>query len=76
MNGNWIAFSAAIAILSVIATSIGEAWIAVKAIEGISRNPEAYEKLRLSMIIGIGLNETCALYALVVALTIIFKFSA
>ncbi len=52
-------------------SSIGEAMLITKAIEGMARNPESSDKLRSSMIIGAALVETCGIYAFVVALLLI-----
>ena len=67
-----IAIGAGIAILGAGASSIGEAMIASKAIEGMTRNPEMSDKLRSSMILAIALDETCGIYALLVSILIIF----
>ena len=67
-----IAFAAAIAIFSSVASSIGEAMLITKAMDGMARNPEASKNLRSSMIIGAALVETCGIYALVVAILIMF----
>lgn len=64
---------AAIAIMAVMPSAIGEAFVVVKAIDGMSRNPEMAGKLRTSMILGCSLVETTAIYALLVAILIIFK---
>lgn len=66
------ALAAGIAILSAGASSIGEGLLVSKAIEGMARNPEMSSKLRSSMIIGCALVETCGIYALLVAILIIF----
>jgi F-type H+-transporting ATPase subunit c len=66
------ALAAAIAIFSSGCSSIGEGLLVSKAIDGMSRNPEMYSKLRSSMIIGAALVETCGIYALLVAILIIF----
>lgn len=66
------AIAAAIAIFSSGCSSIGEGLLVTKAIDGMSRNPEMYGKLRSSMIIGVALVETCGIYALLVAILIIF----
>lgn len=66
------ALAAAIAIFSSGCSSIGEGLLVTKAIDGMSRNPEMYSKLRSSMIIGAALVETCGIYALLVAILIIF----
>ena len=64
---------AAIAIMAVIPSAIGEAFVVVKALDGMSRNPEMAGKLRTNMILGCSLVETTAIYALLVAILIIFK---
>lgn len=66
------AIAAAIAIFSSGCSSIGEGLLVTKAIDGMSRNPEMYSKLRSSMIIGAALVETCGIYALLIAILIIF----
>ena len=63
---------AAIAICSSACSSIGEALLVTKAIDGMARNPEMYGKLRSSMIIGAALVETCGIYALLIAILILF----
>ena len=66
------ALSAAIAILAVMPSAFGEAWVCVKSIDGMSRNPEMYSKLRTNMILACALVETTAIYALLTAILIIF----
>lgn len=67
-----IAVAAALAIMSSGCSSIGEALLITKAIDGMARNPEAGGRLQGSMIIGAALVETCGIYALLVAILIIF----
>ena len=55
-----------------IAPTIMEGKIAVKAIEGISRQPDAAGTIRMSMIIGMALTETTNIYSLLIALILIF----
>lgn len=76
MDTGLVAIAAAIAVLGGMASSIGEGMICTKAIEGIARNPEAAPKLRSAMILGCALDETCGIYALVVAILIIFVLGA
>ena len=66
------ALGAAIAIFSSGCSSIGEALLVTKAIDGMARNPEMYSKLRSSMIIGAALVETCGIYALLISILILF----
>lgn len=49
-----------------------EGKIAVKALEGMSRQPEAAGSLRMAMIIGMALCETTNIYALLVVLILLF----
>ncbi len=50
----------------------GEAYIATRAIDGMARNPESSDKLFTSMIVGMALDESTAIYCFVVALIILF----
>lgn len=69
MTGN---IAAAIAILGVMPSAIGEAWVCAKTVEGMSRNPEMYSKLRTNMILACALVETTAIYSLLIAILLIF----
>ena len=62
----------AITMLTVVASAIGEALVVVHSVDGISRNPEVYGKVRTTMILGCSLVETTAIYALLVAILMLF----
>lgn len=65
--------AAAIAIgLGSLGPAIGIGILAGKALEAIGRNPEASQKIQTSMILAIAFAEAIAIYALVVALIIMF----
>jgi len=65
--------SAAIAIgLGALAPAIAIGMLAGKAMEAIGRNPEAAGKIQSAMILAIAFTEAIAVYALVVALVIMF----
>ena len=64
--------AAAIAMLSVGFSAIGEGLVCCHAIDGMSRNPEMYGKLRTTMILGCALVETTAIYALLIAILCLF----
>ncbi len=67
------AIGAALAIgLGAIGPGIGIGTLASKALEAIGRNPEAESKIRTNMILAIAFTEAIAIYALVVALIILF----
>ena len=74
MERGMVAIAAAIAMLAGMLTGIGEAWVASKAVEAVGRNPEAENKIRTTMILGIALTETVALYGLLVSLMLMFVF--
>lgn len=67
------AIAAAIAIgLSAAAGAIGMGIAIAKAAEGISRQPEAEEKIRTTLMLGLVFVETAIIYALVISILIIF----
>ena len=70
-----IAIGAGIAVLAGLGTGIGEGIAASRAVEAIGRNPEAESKVRTTMILGIALTETVALYGLLVSFILIFVYS-
>ena len=53
-------------------SSIAEGLVCSSALKGMSRNPEASGKLRSSMILGVSLCETVAIYGLVIAILLLF----
>ncbi|BBH28043.1 ATP synthase F0 subunit C [Intestinibaculum porci] len=69
-----IAIAAGIAVLAGLGTGIGEGIAASRALEALGRNPEAENKIRTLMILGIALTETVALYGLLVSLILIFVY--
>lgn len=69
-----IAIGAGLAVMTGMFTGIGEGFVAGKAVEAIGRNPEAEGKIRSTMILGIALTETCAIYGLLVAILLIFVY--
>ncbi len=66
------AIAAAIAVAFGSLSAIGEGLIISHAIDGMSRNPEMQSKLQQTMIIGTALDESTAIYCLLVAILIIF----
>ena len=55
-----------------IGPALGEGHAVGKALEGMARQPEAASDLRTNMILGCAITETTGIYALVVALLILF----
>ncbi|MDD2274261.1 MAG: ATP synthase F0 subunit C [Candidatus Pacebacteria bacterium] len=68
---NTIAAASAIAI-GAIGPAIAIGMIGSKGSESIGRNPEAASKVQTGMILSIAFAEAIAIYALVVALIILF----
>lgn len=67
------ALAAGIAIgLAAAGGAIGMGIAIAKTVEGISRQPEAEGKIRSSMMLGLVFVETAIIYALIVAILIIF----
>lgn len=58
--------------LGAIGPGIGLGILASKALEAIGRNPEAQGKVQTTMILAIAVTEAVAIYALVIALMILF----
>ncbi|UCE18836.1 MAG: F0F1 ATP synthase subunit C [Gemmatimonadota bacterium] len=59
--------------LAALGTGIGMGFLVGKSVEGIARQPEAIDKIRTTMIIGIAFIEALALYALVISFLLVFK---
>lgn len=58
--------------LGTIGPGIGMGLIASKAVEAVGRNPETEARVRSLMILGIGLVEALAIFALLIVLIIRF----
>ncbi|MBQ7942598.1 MAG: ATP synthase F0 subunit C [Lachnospiraceae bacterium] len=67
------AMAAAIAVgLAAAGGAIGMGMSIAKSVDGISRQPEAEGKIRTTLMLGLVFVETAIIYALVVAILIIF----
>ncbi len=66
------ALGAGIAMIAGIGPGIGEGNAVAKACEAIGRQPEAKGSVTSTMIMGCAIAETTGLYALVVAILLIF----
>ena len=71
-----IAIAAAIAVLCGGAAALAMGMATGKAVESIARQPEAAGKVNSSLMFGLILMETCAVYALLVAILIVFILGA
>jgi F-type H+-transporting ATPase subunit c len=73
MDESMVKIAAAIAIgAGALGPGLGIGLIGSKASEAIGRNPEAASKVQTGMILSIAFAEAVAIYALVVALIILF----
>ncbi len=66
------ALGAGIAMIAGIGPGIGEGNAVAKACEAIGRQPEAKGEVTSTMIMGCAIAETTGLYALVIAILLIF----
>jgi F-type H+-transporting ATPase subunit c len=63
---------AGVAMVGVMGTGIGQGYAAGKACEAVARNPEVESRIRTMMIVGCAIAETAAIYALIVAILLLF----
>lgn len=69
------AIAAGIAALAGIGAGIGTGIATGKAVEAISRQPEAKDEIRNALIIGSSFSEATAIYGLLVAIILLFVFA-
>lgn len=70
---SYVAIGSAIGIgIAALGTGIGMGMGIGRAVEGIARNPEAQPKIMTTMIVGLALIESLAIYTLVVVLILLF----
>ena len=68
-----VAAASAIGIgIAALGTGIGMGLSVGRAVEGIARNPEASGKIMTTMIVGLALIESLAIYTLVVVLILLY----
>ena len=60
--------------LAAIGTGLAQGMAIKGAVEGTARNPEASGKITVTMIIGLAMIESLCIYALVIALILIYAF--
>ena len=67
------AFSAALAIgIAAFGAALGQGNALAKALEAIGRNPESQSKIFPTLVLGLAFIESLALYALLIALALVF----
>lgn len=65
------AIGAGIAILGSIGPGISEGIAASSALGAVARNPDAFKKIRTTLILGCALTETSALYSLLISILLV-----
>jgi F-type H+-transporting ATPase subunit c len=63
---------AGIAAIGMVGTGVGQGMAAQGACMAVGRNPEVTSKIRTTMIIGSGIAESGAIYALIISILLIF----
>ena len=76
MTLGFIAIGAGIAALCGAGAALGMGNATGKAAEAIARQPEASGKINSSLMFGLIMMETCAVYALLVSILIVFILGA
>ncbi|MDP3788719.1 MAG: ATP synthase F0 subunit C [Candidatus Chromulinivorax sp.] len=79
MDGNYSTYAQAAAFIGAaiamgigsVGPAIGQGMIGKAACDAVGRNPESNSKMRMLMLIAMGLVETSAIYAFVVAMMLI-----
>ncbi len=69
-----VAVGAGLAAIGCIGTGLGQGYAAGKAADAVGRNPEAEATIRKMLILGLAITESAAIYALVIAILLIFVF--
>ena len=67
---------AGLAVFTGFGTGLGQANAAGKAVEAVGRQPEAAKQIRSVMLLGQAMAETTGIYALLVAILLIFVAKA
>lgn len=67
------ALGASLAVLTGLGPALGQGYAAGKAVEAISRQPEAADSIRTTMILGQSIAETTGIYAFVIAILLVLK---
>ncbi|MGI5900017.1 MAG: ATP synthase F0 subunit C [Christensenellales bacterium] len=71
-----IAIGAALAVFTGVGAGIAMGNATAKAVEAISRQPEASGKINSALMLGLALTESTAIYGFVTALIIIFMMGS
>ena len=76
MDSNGVlAIATAMAVLTGAVSAIAMGWSTSKAVEAVSRQPEAAGKINGILIIGLAITESTAIYGFVIALMMLGKIT-
>lgn len=73
MDMGLIAIGAAMAVMTGLAAGLGMGIATSKAVEAIARQPEAAGKIQSSLLLGLVLAESTAIYGFVIAIMMVSK---
>lgn len=69
-----VALGAGMAMIGASGVGAGQGIAAGRAAEAVGRNPEAESKIRSMLILGMGIAESAAIYALIISILLLFVF--
>ena len=69
-----VALGAGMAMIGASGVGAGQGVAAGRAAEAVGRNPEAESKIRSMLILGMGIAESAAIYALIISILLLFVF--
>ena len=69
-----VAVGAGTAMVGAAGVGAGQGVAAGRAAEAVGRNPEAEAKIRSMVILGLGIAESAAIYALIVSILLLFVY--
>ena len=69
-----VGIGAGLAMVGASGVGAGQGIAAGRAAEAVGRNPEAEAKIRTMLILGMGIAESAAIYALIVSILLLFVF--
>lgn len=74
MGDGLVAVGAGAAMVGASGVGAGQGIAAGRAAEAVGRNPEAESKIRTIFILGVGIAESAAIYALIISILLLFVF--
>jgi F-type H+-transporting ATPase subunit c len=66
------ALGAAFTMIAALGIGIGQGFAAGKAVEGVARQPEAKDSILQTMLVGQAVTETTGIFALIIAMVLLF----